>query len=177
MGLDDRIGNRFLNAGIGFAGSCLPKDIKALIARAEQIGYEPRLLKEVLRTNERQALKIIELLRKHISIKDTCIGLLGLSYKPMTNDANNLLAIGVASTLLREGARLRAYEPQAMPNFNRVFPQIEYATPGEVLKCDAILILTEWEEFERLDYRGKIIIDGRSVLKAREALIYEEVCW
>lgn len=177
MGLDERIGNMFLNAGIGFAGPCLPKDIKALISRAEQIGYEPRLLREVLRTNERQALKIIELLRKHMSIKDRCIGLLGLSYKPMTDNANDSLAIVVASTLLREGARLRAYDPQAMPNFGKVFPQIEYATPGEVLKCDATLILTEWEEFERLDYRGKIVIDGRRILKAREALIYEGICW
>ena len=95
----------------------------------------------------------------------------------MTDNANDSLAIVVASTLLREGARLRAYDPQAMPNFRKVFPQIEYATPGEVLKCDATLILTEWEEFERLDYRGKIVIDGRRILKAREALIYEGICW
>lgn len=177
IGFDERIGHKFLNAGIGFAGPCLPKDLKALIAKSKQIGYKPRLLEEVLSLNEGQALKVLELLGKHVSLKDGNIGLLGLSYKPMTDEVNDSLAVEIANSLLREGARLKVYDPQAMPNFRRLFPQIEYVSPEEVLKCDAVLILTEWEEFERLDYRGKIVIDGRRISKAREARIYEGVSW
>jgi len=177
MGFDQRIGHQFLNAGIGFAGPCLSKDLKALIARAKQIGYEPRLLEEVLSLNQRQALKMIELLGKYIPLMDGSIGLLGLAYKPMTDDVKDSLAVEIADALLREGAKLKAYDPQAMANFEKLFPQIEYVSPEEVLKCDAILILTEWEEFEDLDYRGKMVIDGRGISKAREARIYEGVCW
>ena len=177
IGFDERIGHKFLNAGIGFGGPCLPKDLKALIERAKQIGYEPKLLQEVLSVNQRQALKAIELLRKHITLKDSQIGILGLSYKPMTDDIINSLAIEIAHTLIGEGAKVKAYDPQAMPNFEKLFPQIDYVGPEEVLKCDAVLILTEWEEFERLDYRLKIVIDGRGISKALEARIYEGVCW
>ena len=177
MGFDDRIGSKFLNAGIGFSGPCLPKDLKALIARSKQIGYEPRLLEEVLNLNERQVLKMLELLKKHISLEKSSIGLLGLSFKPGTDDVKESKALTVVDILLKEGAKVKAYDPQAMQNFKSLFPQVEYATPEEVLKCDAILILTEWEEFERLDYKGKIVIDGRRILKAREARIYEGVCW
>ncbi|GAF94954.1 unnamed protein product, partial [marine sediment metagenome] len=177
MGYDERIGHKFLNAGIGFAGPCLLKDLKALIVRANQLGYEPRLLEEVLSLNERQVLKLVELLRKHIPLEGSSVGILGLSYKPMTDDIKDSLSIEIVNTLLKEGAGLKAYDPQVMPNFEILFPQIEYVSPEEVLKCDAILILTEWEEFEHLDYRGKIVIDGRRVLKAQEARIYEGVCW
>ncbi len=177
MGLDERIGNRFLNAGIGFAGPCLPKDLKALIARARQIGYEPRILAEVLNLNDRQALKLIDLLKKHISVKGKSIGVLGLSFKPQADDVKDSMAITVIDTLLKEGALVKAYDPQAMPNFGKLFPQIEYVTSEEVLKCDAVLILTEWEDFELLDYKGKIVVDGRKISKAKEARIYEGICW
>lgn len=177
VGLDERIGTKFLNAGIGFAGPCLLKDLKALIARARQVGYEPRILAEVLNLNERQALKLIDLSKKHISLKGKSMGVLGLSYKPQTDDIKDSLAITVVDTLLKEGAIIKAYDPQAMPNFGKLFPQIEYATSEEVLRCDAILILTEWEEFEHLDYKGKIVIDGRKISKAKEARIYEGICW
>ena len=177
MGFDDRIGSKYLNAGIGFGGSCLPKDLKALIARAKHIGYEPRVLEEVLNLNDQQALKMIELLNKHIHIKDSCIGLLGLSYKPETDEAKDSLVIKVVNTLLKKGAKIKVYDPLAIPNFKRSFPQIEYTILEEVLKCDAILILTEWEEFEHLDYSGAIVIDGRRILKAKEARIYEGICW
>ncbi|MFC2040896.1 UDP-glucose dehydrogenase family protein [Chloroflexota bacterium] len=177
MGLDERIGGSFLNAGIGFGGPCLPKDLRALIARARQIGYEPRILAEVLNLNDRQALKLIDLLKKYTSLKGKNIGVLGLSFKPQTDDVKDSLAVTVIDTLLKEGARVKAYDPQAMPNFRQLFPQIEYVTSEEVLSCDAILILTEWEDFEHLDYRGKIVIDGRRILKAKEARIYEGICW
>ena len=177
MGFDDRIGGKFLNAGIGFGGSCLPKDLRALIAGATQVEYEPTILEEVLNLNEKQALKPVELLERHISLEGATIGVLGLAFKPGTDDVRDSRAIGIVSALLQEGARVKAYDPIAIGNFKKLFPQIEYVTVEEILNCDAILIVTEWEEFNHLDYRGKIVIDGRRVLKAREARIYEGVCW
>lgn len=177
LGYDERIGSKFLNSGIGFGGSCLPKDVRALIARARQAGYEPEILEQVLKLNDRQALRMVELLKKHISLNSTTVGILGLAFKPGTDDVRESRAIKCVETLLEEGAKVRAYDPVAMEAFKKLFPQIEYASPEEVLKSDAVLIATEWEEFEHLDYRGKIIIDGRRIQKAREARIYEGVCW
>ena len=177
MGLDDRIGDKFLNAGIGFGGSCLPKDLRILIASAKQLGYEARILKEVLDLNNEQALKPVELLQKHISIKGATIGILGLAFKPGTDDIRESRAIEIVRALLKEGALVKAYDPMAVANFKKLFPDIAYVTKEEVLDCDAVLILTEWPEFNELDYRGKIIIDGRRVLKAKEARIYEGICW
>lgn len=177
MGLDDRIGDKFLNAGIGFGGSCLPKDLRILIASAKQLGYEARILKEVLDLNNEQALKPVELLQKHISIKGATIGILGLAFKPGTDDIRESRAIEIVRALLKEGALVKAYDPMAVANFKKLFPDIAYVTKEEVLDCDAVLILTEWLEFNELDYRGKIIIDGRRVLKAEEARIYEGICW
>lgn len=177
MGFDERIGSKFLNAGIGFGGSCLPKDLRALIGSSEQIGYNPRILQEVLDFNDKQALRLIELLKRHLTPKGANIGLLGLSFKPGTNDVRDSSAIKIAQALLHEGAVVKAYDPLATENFKRLFPQIEYTSKEDILDCDAILIITEWEEFNDLDYQGKIVIDGRRILKAKEARIYDGVCW
>lgn len=177
MGFDDRIGSKFLNAGIGFGGSCLPKDLRALIGKAKGMGYEPKILEEVLNLNERQALKPVQLLQKHVSLKGACVGLLGLAFKPGTDDVRDSRAISVVRALLQEGAAVKAYDPMAMENFKKLFPQVDYVNIEEVLNCDAILIITEWEEFNNLDYTGKIVIDGRRIPRAREARIYEGVCW
>lgn len=178
MGYDERIGDQFLNAGIGFGGSCLPKDLKALVARSKEKEYEPRILEEVLRLNEEQPLRMIELLKKHIPLlRDKMIGILGLAFKPNTDDVRDSKAIEIVEMLLKAGAIVKAYDPIAMPNFEKLFPQVEYTNPAEVLKSDAILILTEWDEFNNLDYTNRIVIDGRRVLKAREARIYEGICW
>jgi len=177
VGLDDRIGSKFLNSGIGFGGSCLPKDLRALIARSRQIGYEPEILERVLKLNDGQALRMVELLKTHVSLKGATIGILGLAFKPGTDDVRDCGAIKIVEALLDGGAAVRAYDPAAMDNFRKLFPQIGYAGPDEVLESDAVLIVTEWEEFEHLDYTGKIVIDGRRVSKAREARIYEGVCW
>ncbi len=177
MAFDDRIGSKFLNAGIGFGGSCLPKDLRALVVKARQTGYEPGILEAALLLNEEQASKPVQLLEKHLSLQGACVGLLGLAFKPETDDVRDSRAIGVVRALLEAGATVRAYDPLAMPNFQRLFPQIEYVAREEVLRCDAVLIITEWEEFDDLDYTGKIVIDGRRIPKAREARIYEGVCW
>ena len=178
MGVDDRIGSKFLNAGIGFGGSCLPKDLSMLVARAKEIGYEPRILEEVSNLNEKQALKPIELLKKHVPLKGASIGLLGLAFKPGTDDVRESRAIKVVDALLGEGAIIKAYDPLGVENFKKLFPQIQYLSQKEeALTCDAVIIITEWEEFNELDYRDKIVIDGRRIPKAMEARIYEGVCW
>ena len=178
MAYDARIGKGFLNAGIGFGGSCLPKDLKTLIAKSKEMGYEPSILEEAENLNELQPLRMVHLLKKHIpSLKGRRIGILGLAFKPNTDDIRDSGAIRITNALLAEGARVRAYDPKAMENFRRLFPQIEYSAADGVLDSEAILILTDWEEFEHLDYKGKVVIDGRRVEKAREARIYEGVCW
>lgn len=177
MGFDERIGSKFLNAGIGFGGSCLPKDLKALIAKAKQTGYQPRILEEVSNLNDVQALKVIKLLKKHMTLVGKTVGLLGLAFKPHTDDVTGSRAIIITEALLKEGAKVKAYDPYAMGNFKKLFPQIEYVSKEEVLSCDGVLIITEWEEFNTLDYRGKVVIDGRKIPKAKEAKVYEGVCW
>ncbi|MBI2934409.1 MAG: UDP-glucose/GDP-mannose dehydrogenase family protein [Chloroflexi bacterium] len=177
MGLDDRIGSRYLNAGLGFGGSCLPKDVRMLVSRARESGYQPGMLDNVLKVNEGQPLAVIELLEKHIALRGAVIGLLGLSFKPGTDDIRDSSAIRVAQALMDAGAKVRAYDPAAVKNFRKLFPQIEYPPVAAVMASDAIVIATEWEEFNKLDYRGKIVVDGRRVPAAKEARIYEGLCW
>lgn len=178
MAYDVRIGKGFLNAGIGFGGSCLPKDLKMLIAKSKEKGYEPSILEEVSNLNELQPLRMLQLLKKHVpSLKGRKIGILGLAFKPNTDDIRDSGAIKVVTSLLAEGARVRAYDPKAMEDFESLFPQIEYSDVDDILDSEAILILTEWEEFNHLNYEGKVVIDGRRVEKAREAKMYEGVCW
>ena len=179
VGMDSRINPHFFRSGIGFGGSCFPKDIQALISFAESQGIETRILKAVIKTNDDQPQKLITLLKKHINIKGRKIGILGLSFKPDTDDIRESRAIPVVLSLLEEGAQILAYDPMAMPEFVKIFPQISYAKSSkEVLETDALMIITEWNEFFDLDYREKIVIDGRKVNKAeREARIYEGICW
>lgn len=180
VGLDHRINPAFFRAGVGFGGSCFSKDIKALIAKAEELGVNPKILKAVIEVNEEQPVKMIELLKKHIpDLKGKRIGILGLAFKPDTDDIRESRAIPIVQKLIEEGAKIIAYDPKAMDNFRKLFPQIEYASSAsDVLNADAVLIVTEWEEFEKLNYKGKIVIDGRRIEKARkEAAIYEGVCW
>jgi UDPglucose 6-dehydrogenase len=162
---------------VGFGGSCLPKDLRAIAAKAREVGYKPNILESVINLNDEQGMKMIELLRKHVSPRGASIGILGLAFKPGTDDVRECRAIKIVETLLEQGANLKAYDPAATENFRKMFPRISYTGPQDVLKCDAVLIVTEWEEFEHLDYRGKIVIDGRRVKKAKEARIYEGVCW
>lgn len=181
VGLDHRINPAFFRAGIGFGGSCLPKDVRALIRKAEELGEQPRILKAVIEVNERQPFRLIDLLKKHVkSLRGKKIGVLGLAFKPDTDDVRESRAIPIIEKLIEEGARVLAYDPKATENFRRLFPDIEYASSAEELiaESEAVLIVTEWKDFEKLDYRGKIVIDGRRIEKAmKEAKIYEGVCW
>jgi len=173
MGFDDRIGRKFLNAGIGFGGSCLPKDLRALIRKAKGMGYEPKILEEVLNLNERQALKPVQLLQKHVSLKGSCVGLLGLAFKPGTNDVRASLSLDVIDLLEKEGAIIRAHDPKAIDEAKKIKPEIEYyEDPYKAIEnAEALIILTGWPEFKDLDFekiKNKMqhpnIIDGRNLL-------------
>jgi len=179
MGYDKRIGRAFLDSGIGWGGSCFPKDLDALIAWAKENQEETRLIESVVAVNTLQPLRLIELLEKHLpKLKGKTIGVLGLAFKPDTDDIRESRAIPVVQKLLAMGAHIKAYDPQAMENFKALYPTIEYCTSaGEVLHSDAVLITTKWEEFTTLNYEGTIVIDGRRIDAAKKARIYEGVCW
>lgn len=178
MGLDKRIGRAFLNAGVGWGGSCFPKDVHALIAWAKKRNESSRILDNVVEVNRLQPLKLIKLLKKQVpEIQGKTIGVLGLAFKPNTDDIRESRALVVIKELLNMDVVVKVYDPEAMENCKSVFPDITYCdTAEEVLTADAILILTNWDEFSCLDYTGKIIIDGRNVEKAKEG-IYEGICW
>ena len=181
MGLDKRIGRAFLDSGIGWGGSCFPKDTKALVRWSEEIKEELNIVRSAIVVNEKQPLRVIELLRKHLlSLKGKTIGVLGLAFKPDTDDVRDSRSIPIVEKLLEEGATVKVFDPKAMNNFKKVFPHITYCSSAvEVLEdCEAVLILTKWDEFRKLDYSGKIVVDGRRVLEAKKtARIYEGVCW
>ena len=179
MGLDKRIGRPFLDSGIGWGGSCFPKDVDALIAWAKEIKEHARIIESTRDVNTDQPLKLVEILKKHVpKLKGKTIGILGLSFKPNTDDIRESRAIPIIKELIRVGAHIKAYDPQAMDNFKRLYPQIEYCSKAsEVLSSDAILITTKWKEFTTLDFKGKIVIDGRRLDQAKNAAVYEGVCW
>jgi UDPglucose 6-dehydrogenase len=179
VGMDTRINPHFFRSGIGFGGSCFPKDILALIHFAELLGIDPKILKATIEINDSQPLKMISLLKKHVNIKGRKIGVLGLAFKPGTDDIRESRAFPIILQLIEEGAEVLAYDPLAMPAFSAIMPGIQYACSAqEVVNTGIVVIVTEWEEFEDLDYNGKLVIDGRRIRKAQnEAAIYEGICW
>jgi UDPglucose 6-dehydrogenase len=146
---------------------------------ARSLGIEPQILSAVIGTNENQPAKMIELLKRHMDIAGKTIGVLGLAFKPDSDDIRESRAVPIIQALLKERAKIIAFDPVATENFRYLFPDISYAaTAKDVLDADAVFIVTEWKEFEDLDFTGKIVIDGRRILKAkREAAVYEGVCW
>ena len=184
VGKDSRISPLFINSGAGFGGSCFPKDVRALISKAKEIGYSPTILESVLAVNENQPLMMAELLQKKIGeFKDKKIAVLGLAFKNDTDDIRESRAIPLITELLRLGAKVSAYDPLAAENMRRVFPTVRYhKSAKEALEgADACLVITEWEEFKKLDsefevMKNKIVIDGRRVIKAK-SIDYEGLCW
>ncbi len=185
MGYDRRIGNEFLNAGIGFGGSCLPKDLEALFVKAQKLGYTAELLQSVLRVNKEQPLRLVEIMRERLgSLKNRKVAILGLAFKPGTDDIREAPALNIIAQLLAEGATVRVYDPKAMPRAKHVLSSdIEFCNNvrDAINDSECIVIATEWNEFkdERI-YAGKLVIDGRRTLnpvKARELCQYEGVCW
>jgi UDPglucose 6-dehydrogenase len=180
IGLDRRIGRAFLDSGIGWGGSCFGKDVNALIAFAKEIKEPCSIIQSVMHVNEQQPLRLISILKKHIpSLKGKIIGVLGLSFKPNTDDIRDSRSIILVKNLLKEGAQVKVYDPKAINNFKKLFSDIIYCDNAkDVLDADVVIIATAWDEFKKLDYKGKIVIDGRRLLEAKKtAKTYEGVCW
>ena len=186
MGYDPRIGNKFLNAGIGFGGMCLPKDIEALIFTAGELDCKTELLQSVLKINREQPLRLVEMARKKLgSLENKAITILGLAFKPNTDDIRQAPAIKIIAQLLKEGAKVKVYDPKAMLNAKRfLYDSIEFckSAPDAIADSDCILIITDWDEFKDEDmYVGRIVIDGRRTLNPEKAKQlcqhYEGVCW
>ncbi len=182
VAMDHRISPYFLNAGIGFGGSCFPKDLKALRAGAKKFGYDMRLIDAVLKINEEQPLRLLKILEKYVELEGSIIAILGLAFKANTDDVRESRAIPIIKELLKRGAKIKAYDPMAMENMKKIFPEIEYCNSIEkaIENADACLILTDWKEFEEINFdamKRKIVIEGRRILKNKEGIIYEGVCW
>jgi UDPglucose 6-dehydrogenase len=174
IGLDTRIGPFFLDAGLGYGGSCFPKDIKALIALSKGLGYDPVLLDSVEAVNKTQPLKAVEFCREELgNLRGRSIAILGLAFKPDTDDMREARVIPIINQLLNEGASVIAYDPVAAPVAKTIFnDKINYAkSTFECIKnADACIIATEWEEFKKLtpeDFtktmKQPILIDGRRI--------------
>jgi len=180
IGLDSRIGSKFLEAGIGWGGSCFPKDVLALIHTAEDYGYETELLQAAVKVNKRQRYLVIEKLQQELKIlKGKTIGLLGLTFKPNTDDMRDAPSLNIIEELNRLGAKVKAYDPiVSQTGISHGLSGVIIETNPEMLAdgCDALVLVTDWQEFLKLDYdkmaktmHHAIIIDGRNFLE-REVL-------
>ena len=174
IGLDKRIAPLFLKAGLGYGGSCFPKDVQALIAFSKNLGYDPTLLNAIKEVNEAQPQKAIEQCKRLLdNIQGKRVAILGLAFKPNTDDMREAVSIKIINNLLEEGANVVAYDPAATDNAKKIFEdRIEYAPSAT--KCisgaDCCIIVTEWEEFKDLkpeDFakhmRKPVLIDGRRI--------------
>ena len=173
MGYDKRINRAFLNAGIGYGGPCLPKDVSAFISLANKVGYDFELLKEVEKINIQQRLNFVEKIKSSLWIvMGKTIGVLGLSFKPDTDDMRDAPSIDIINNLKKDGAKIKVYDPVAIEKAKDILQDVEFCkSPYEVAKdSDCLVIVTEWTEFKRLNL-GKIknllkqplIIDGRNI--------------
>ena len=180
IGLDSRIGNKFLQAGIGWGGSCFPKDVSALIHTADDYGYEAQILKAAVSVNQRQRLIAVEKLQQELKIlKGKTVGLLGLTFKPDTDDLRDAPALNLIEQLNRLGAKVKAYDPIiSQTGMRHGLSGVIVETDPERLadSCDALVLVTDWEQFRKLDYvkmaklmTNPVMIDGRNFLD-REVL-------
>lgn len=173
MGLDNRIGRYFLHAGIGYGGSCFPKDIDAFITIAEKLGYDFSILKAVRNTNEDQKRFIFQKIKDSLwIIKDKTIAVLGLAFKANTDDLRNSPSIDLINALIQEGARIRAYDPKAMKKAKAILKDVTFCNDAyQAAKgADCLIIATEWNEFKELDFKKMkkalkraLVIDGRNI--------------
>jgi UDPglucose 6-dehydrogenase len=174
MGYDSRIGPFFLDAGLGYGGSCFPKDVKALAFMADDKGRHPQLLHAVMEINNDRRPMAVERIKSMLGgeLKGTTIGLLGLAFKPNTDDLREAPSIDIASALIAAGAHVRAYDPVAMDNASSILPNVDMMPDPYSLAegCDAIMINTEWNEFKQLDRQRirdlmsqPVLLDGRNI--------------
>jgi len=177
IGSDERIGKRFLFSGIGYGGSCFPKDVQALIQSSDAIDYDFKILKAVERVNSNQKIHLVQKIKEHYrgDLKGKCFALWGLAFKPNTDDIRKAPALSIIEALLKEGATVCAYDPEAMPNVKQLLgDSINYATSqyNALEGADALLVATEWSEFRTPDFEristllpSKLIFDGRNLFE------------
>ena len=178
MGMDERIGRRFLQASLGFGGSCFPKDLSAFIKIAEQVGFDFRLLKEVQHINTAQMERFVKKILETLWVlKDKTIGVLGLAFKQNTDDVRMSPAIELCLRLQKEGAILRVHDPKAMEKAKAVLKDVTFVEDMNALAegCDALVLATEWDEFKKLDLERvrkslthPILFDGRNLFDPAE---------
>lgn len=180
VGFDKRVGSEFLSPGAGYGGSCFPKDVKALISIAKQFGYDFKLLKDVENINQEAMHEIVRKAKKLLNgdLRDKTVGILGLSFKPNTDDMRDAPAITVINALQKSGAAINAYDPVAIENAKKIFKKVYFCSnPYEVAKeADILIIMTEWNEFRQLDLprikrimKKPIILDGRNIYDPQKA--------
>ena len=172
MGCDRRIGHHFLEAGLGWGGSCFPKDVKALAHMADLHGTHPQLLRAVMDINQAQRRRVVRWLRGALgNLNEKTVGILGLAFKPNTDDIRESSAIDIIRMLQHEGAEIKAHDPEAMPGAQRELSNVTFCRDAyEVAEgCDALILATEWEEFRYLNWprirnamKDNILVDGRN---------------
>jgi len=177
MGLDNRIGPRFLQAGLGYGGSCFPKDVKALISTLKEYNCDSDLFEAVNSINDKQKSIVVQKLQSVIDVKDSTIAIWGVSFKPKTDDIREAPALTVIRALQNLGAKIHACDPVAIENAKNVLSDVKFfENPYETIRdCDALVVATEWNEFRNLDMRAvkillkqPIVIDGRNIYDPKE---------
>ncbi|OGW15070.1 MAG: UDP-glucose 6-dehydrogenase [Nitrospinae bacterium RIFCSPLOWO2_12_FULL_45_22] len=173
MGYDSRIGPDFLSAGLGFGGSCFPKDSESLVQTSAKLGYNFDLLQAVININKERGAHFVNLIKARINpLSDKILGVLGLAFKPNTDDMRDAKSIEIINSLLNEGARIKAYDPAAMENAKKILPHITYCSSAyeAAENADALVIITDWREFRLLNMerikelmRRPVIFDGRNI--------------
>ena len=184
IGLDDRIGEQFLRSGVGWGGSCFPKDVNALRTAARNAGYAPKMLDATVAVNDGQPERLLGLLDDHVDVTDKRVAVLGLSFKPGTDDIRNSRAIPVIEGLLDRGADVVGYDPVAADEMREKFPDIEYAdSPADALDgASGAVVVTDWDEFAALDeefdaMEKAVVVDGRRIVRRRDGVTYEGLTW
>ncbi|SFR41318.1 UDP-glucose 6-dehydrogenase AglM [Halogeometricum limi] len=182
IGLDSRIGSAFLGAGVGWGGSCFPKDVAAIVAAARDVGYDPAMLEATMEVNDRQPVRMLDILRDHVDPDGARVAVLGLAFKPGTDDVRNSRAIPLVDALVDAGADVVGYDPVATANFREKFPDIDYADSAAAALdgADAALVVTDWDEFAALDdefdaMSEAVVVDGRRIVTRRDGIVYESL--
>ncbi|MFH1283607.1 MAG: UDP-glucose/GDP-mannose dehydrogenase family protein [bacterium] len=177
MGLDKRINPSFLNAGVGYGGSCFPKDVSAFYWISKKLGYDFKILQAVKNVNENQKKHFMTVLEETIwNLKEKTVGVLGLSFKPDTDDLRNAPALEIIKKILDLGARIKVYDPVCMDKVKIIFPEIEYCKNIYecAADCDCLLLITEWDEFKKMDIKKikkimktPVLLDGRNIFEPK----------
>ena len=186
IGLDDRIGERFLRSGAGWGGSCFPKDTNAIIAAAREAGYESPLLEAAVAVNDRQPERLLELVDQHVDVDGERVAVLGLSFKPGTDDTRNSRSVPVIDGLNQRGADVVAYDPVAVEDMRERYPEAAFVAAESAAEAldgaVAAVVVTDWDEFATLDEEfdrmaQPVVVDGRRVIERQEGLVYEGLTW